>query len=289
MSRLALGTVQFGLKYGVANESGQVSAPQIAAILERARSCGLDTLDTAIGYGESESRLGEAGIAGWHVVTKLPPLPAGTVSVAEWVESQVAASMRRLRVEGLDGLLLHRPADLLGPAGSSYVAALQSLRDRGQMRALGFSIYDPAELESLWPVCRPDLVQAPCNVLDRRLIHTGWLQRLSASGVRVHARSVFLQGLLLMDAARRLDAFARWRPLLDRWLGWCADNRTTPLQAALSFVLAQSGVERVVVGVDSAAHLEQILAASEVSVPLPPADLFCNDRDLIEPARWKLT
>src|SRR4051812_31651776 len=102
MSRLALGTVQFGLKYGVANQSGQVSAADIAAILTQARSAGLDTLDTAIGYGDSETRLGESGVQGWQVITKLPPLPADISDVAGWIGSHLAASRQRLRIDALD-------------------------------------------------------------------------------------------------------------------------------------------------------------------------------------------
>jgi hypothetical protein len=157
---------------------------------------------------------------------------------------------------------------------------------RGRAGGVGFSIYDPAELDRLWPVLRPDLVQAPCNVLDRRLIRSGWLDRLNANGVRVHLRSVFLQGLLLMDAERRPERFALWGELLDGWLAWCAANRTTPLQSSLSFALSQPGVDRVVVGVDSVGQLEQILQALDASVPLPPPELFSDDQELIEPSRW---
>jgi len=289
MSRLALGTVQFGLKYGVANQSGQVSAADIGAILKQARVSGLDTLDTAIGYGESETRLGEAGVQGWRVITKLPPLPADVADVAEWVRSQVARSLQRLQVDGLDGLLLHRPADLLGPSGPQYIAALESLRESGQVRSLGYSIYDPDELERLWPLWPAGLIQAPCNVLDRRLARSGWLERLRAAGVRVHVRSLFLQGLLLMESTRRPQWFAPWRPLLDRWLQWCSQEGVTPLAAALSFGLALPGVERVVVGIDSLQHLTQIVAASTVAVPAMPAELGSDELDLIEPSRWRLT
>src|SRR5437764_1305987 len=109
-SRLALGTVQFGLKYGVANVRGQIDREAAAAILARARSAGMDTLDTAIAYGSSEERLGEMGVASWKVVSKLPPADEPCPDPSQWVREMVQASLRRLNVARLDGLLLHRPS-----------------------------------------------------------------------------------------------------------------------------------------------------------------------------------
>jgi aryl-alcohol dehydrogenase-like predicted oxidoreductase len=289
MTGLALGTVQFGLRYGVANQSGQVPVAEAEAILARARQAGMDTLDTAVGYGDSESRLGDLGVSSWRVITKLPPLPDEVADVTAWIEAQVAGSLQRLGLQSLDGLLLHKPADLYRPVGPAYLAALQSLKDRGAVRSCGVSVYDPSELERLWAVWQPDMVQAPCNVLDRRLIRSGWLARLSDCGVRIHLRSAFLQGLLVMPPARRPAGFARWHGVLDRWHAWCAVNSLAPLTAAIGFAQQLPGVERVVVGVDSLAHLEEILAAAAVDAASPPEDLFSDDRDLIDPSRWKLT
>jgi aryl-alcohol dehydrogenase-like predicted oxidoreductase len=287
-SRLALGTAQFGQHYGVANTSGSVPPDAVAAILARARDRGIDTLDTAIAYGESEAALGAAGVASWRVITKLPAAPAAGTDAVQWVERQVAGSLQRLRRERLDGLLLHRAADLSAPHGETLVRALAALKERDVIAAAGVSIYDPSELDALWPIWRPDIVQAPCNVLDRRLIQSGWLQRLAQAGVRVHLRSLFLQGLLLMPSAQRPAFFGRWRAPLDRWLAWCAERGESPLQAALTFVCALPEVERAVIGVDSVAQLEEILAAQARGGPSPPQDLGCEDRELLEPSRWQL-
>jgi aryl-alcohol dehydrogenase-like predicted oxidoreductase len=286
--KLALGTAQFGLSYGVANAVGRIPPAEGAAILRRAAQASFDTLDTAIAYGDSEACLGEIGVSTWQIVTKLPALPEAVGDVSEWVGQQVSASLRRLRVSRLGALLLHRPADLLGAHSAAYRHALQGIKGQGLIQALGVSIYDPAELDALWPAFRPDLVQAPLNVLDRRLIHTGWLERLVGEGVRVHTRSAFLQGLLLMPASKRPAYFQRWAALLDRWLGWCAKQACTPLRAALAFAMARPGVEKVVVGVDSVAQLEEILAAAAPAL-LPPDNFISEDRDLIEPSRWKLS
>ncbi len=287
MSKLALGTAQFGQPYGVANVTGQVSAHVVAQILERAREAGLDTLDTAISYGVSESRLGEAGVRRWRVISKLPPVPEGATGIDEWAEMQLHGSLERLRLSELEALLIHDALELLRPHGSDLVAVLDTLKRRGLIRAAGVSVYAPTDLERVLAVWRPDIVQAPCNVFDRRLTRSGWLRELSQRKIRVHIRSVFLQGLLLMDRASRPPWFERWAGLLDRWGKWCGENQVSALQAALGFVQALPDVERVIVGVDTCGQLEEILAAERVVLPAPE-DLASEDPDLIEPRRWKL-
>jgi aryl-alcohol dehydrogenase-like predicted oxidoreductase len=287
MSKLALGTVQFGQLYGVTNTSGRVTPEAVAAIVDLARREGIDTLDTAVAYGDSEACLGGVGISSWRVITKLPALPLDATDVAGWAELQVLGSLNRLRITRLEGLLLHRPADLLGPHGTALLNALARLKSRGWIGAAGISIYDPGELDLLWPRWQPEILQAPCSVLDRRLAHSGWLSRLQRQGTRLHLRSVFLQGLLLTRAAERPASFTRWRGLLDRWLDWCTAHGVSPLRAALGFACALPGVERVVVGVDSIAQLREILEAVRASAPAPPDDLYSADCELLEPSRWQ--
>ncbi len=283
--RLALGTVQFGRAYGVANDGGRVSLDETARILEVAWAEGLDTLDTAIGYGDSEARLGELGVVGWRVVSKLPELPDEVDDVTGWAESSVTGSLERLGVDRLHGLLLHRPGELLGANGSALGAALLDVRQLGLVDRVGVSVYGPDELDAVWDD-RFDLLQAPFNVLDRRLVTSGWLERLGEQGVEIHTRSAFLQGLLLMeDWPGYFDRFAGWQ---EAWTAYCAAEDATLLEASLGFVLAQPGIERVVVGVDTAEQLGEILAVGDRQVGPAPDTLASDDLDLINPSRWDL-
>jgi len=285
-NRLALGTVQFGLRYGVANTSGQVSPDEVTAILQQARVGGVDTLDTAVAYGESEQRLGEIGVEGWRVVSKLPAMPSDPKDVGGWVEEAVECSLRRLNIDCLYGLLLHRPQQLLEPSGEELHAALVKLKDKGLVEKIGVSIYDPEELDRLWPRFQLDLVQAPFNILDRRIETSGWLTRMRQAGTEVHVRSVFLQGLLLMETDRRPKKFDRWQLLWDRWNQWLIEQALTPVQACLGFAMSRPEVDRVVVGVDNRRQLGEIISAAETRVPALPTMLKTDDMDLINPSRW---
>ena len=140
MDRLALGTAQFGMPYGIANTSGQVSRDEAKAILDLASANGIDTIDTAIAYGESEACLGDIGVENFRMVTKLPTLPEGVAKIEEWIDGEVEASLKRLRTDSLYGLLLHRSAQFGIPAVRT---ALARLKQGGKVQKIGVSIYSP--------------------------------------------------------------------------------------------------------------------------------------------------
>lgn len=284
--RLALGTAQFGLHYGIANQEGQVKRSAVKAMLHLAANNGIDTLDTAIAYGESEACLGEVGTQDFKLVTKLPAVPDSCTDVSGWVQEQVAASLARLGVNALYGLLLHRPQQLLESDGKILFQTLQGLKKTGQVQKVGVSIYAPSELEVLTPRYRFDLVQAPFNLVDRRLHTSGWLKRLKDEGVEIHTRSAFLQGLLLMSQDSIPKKFSPWSDLWDKWHDWLEHHAASAVQGSLAFPLSFPEIDRVVVGADSVSQLQQIISAASSAAPVDLPDLDCDAENLINPARW---
>lgn len=284
--KIALGTVQFGLQYGIANNVGRTALADVKDILQLAASIGLDTLDTAIAYGDSESVLGQAGVDQWQVVTKLPAVPDGVPDVTAWVTAQIEASLRRLGIRQLHGVLLHRPEQLLGKDGREIVYALQHIKALGHTRKIGVSAYSPEEIDKLAGILHLDLVQAPLNILDRRLVMSGCAQRLKEQGTEVHVRSAFLQGLLLMPESRRPEKFQRWNALWAHWHQWLRESSMTAVQACLAYATSVQEVDRIVVGVDSLAHLNEILTSSHARLGTLPDFAQLVDADLINPSVW---
>lgn len=284
--KLALGTVQFGLSYGVTNTTGMTPRHEAAEILQRARSTGIDTLDTAVGYGDSESVLGQLGIDGFKVITKIPAVPENEPNILSWVYEQVRASMGRLRRPLLGGVLLHRPGQLFEPFGPKLYSALEKLKSDGFIEKIGISVYEPSELDQLIPNFKFDLIQAPLSVLDRRLIDSGWAKRLNDLGIEIHARSCFLQGLLLMAAANRPAKFKRFESIWQTWDHWLSKTKLAPVEACIHYATSQPEISRVVVGVNSATQLDEIVQGLktiqfELPVwPSPPEAL------LLDPSKW---
>lgn len=287
LKRVALGTVQFGQSYGIANQCGQVSLDETRAIIKLSHESGMNTLDTAIAYGDSEQRLGVIGVEEWQVVSKLSAIPERCSDVCQSVTDSVGESLQRLQIKSLYGLLLHRPQQLLEPHGDQLYRALLKLKQDGLVNKIGISIYDPAELDVVSSRYQLDLVQAPFNIMDRRLINSGWLFRLADQGIELHVRSVFLQGLLLMPRSSRPEKFDRWAPLWSRWNRWLDQAGITPLQACLRYVLSFKEISKIVLGVESVRQLKEILEAAVGSAPVVPNDLTAVDLDLINPVNWQ--
>lgn len=284
--KLALGTAQFGLDYGVANITGKMTLSAAEEILQYAKTSGIDTLDTAIAYGDSEAVLGVIGIRSWKVITKLPPVPVDCSDVMLWVEENVRASLHKLGVPQLYGLMLHRPDQLLGDRGLILYRALMSIKTRGLVQKIGISVYEPSEIESVFTRYTLDLVQSPLSVLDRRLVDTGWAEKLHKSGVEVHARSVFLQGLLLMPASLRPAKFESWANIWQEWDRWLESAQLTPLQACVLYLQSISSIDKIIVGIDSLNQLKEILIATQGTLQSLPDFKSEQIEKLINPACW---
>ena len=278
--------MQFGLPYGVANKHGVLSFEEVADILGYARAAGIDLLDTAVSYGDSESRLGRAGVDSFQIVSKLPSMPEEVQNATDWLKNELHASLFRLRVEKLHGLLLHAPGQLLAPRGDELWGALQEVKKQGLVQKVGISVYGPSELDAIMPLYPADIVQAPLSLVDRRLVETGWLRRLHERGTEVHVRSVFLQGLLLLPQSEIPSKFDKWRPLWDHWHEWLRQEGASAQNACLAFVASFPHVDRVVVGVDNLGQLRDLVAASESCHAASWPAIGSCDNELINPSLW---
>lgn len=282
---IALGTVQMGMPYGISNQVGVPDSDEIAEIFEVARSAGITVIDTAISYGDAERKVGIYSGGGFDIISKLPPFPGSGYSW-EWLEEMVETSLANLNTSRLYGLLLHQPVQLLSNDGEKLFQDLQKLKNDGKITKIGISIYDPSELEIITEKFNLDIVQAPLNILDRRLIESGWLQKLSDASIEVHTRSVFLQGLLLMDRAKTYPRFSKWEDILSKYDKWLKENQLDPIEACLRFALSVDGISKVIIGIDNAAHLKEIIGACQGPKLEVPGEFSTTDTQLINPGSW---
>ena len=265
--QLCLGTVQFGLSYGITNQTGHVSEEEVRQILNLAVSSGINLFDTAHAYGNAEKVLGSClpAVTSRRIISKLP----ARAPVQSWEESLIT-SLQRLKVPKLHGLLLHRSSDLIEHYGKALLDWLESLRDRGLVDRIGISIYDSSELEGL-PLDRMQMVQLPLSIYDQRLIRDGTVSYLHERGISVHVRSVLLQGLLLQSPQQWPDYLSQeLRAHHTQWLEHLQLRGISPLAGALEFIRLCEGVEAVVFGVTSRQELAQVLQAWEDKKTIPP-------------------
>lgn len=294
--RLGLGTVQFGLDYGVTNAGGRVPADAVAAILDYARARGVRLLDTASLYGESEAVLGElSASAAFDIVTKTPKFGSchSPAEAASLLRSGMDRSLSNLRADAVHGLLLHDAGDLLGPFGEALWRGLEDLRSQRLVAHIGASVYDGREIDTILGRYGPDIIQLPTNAVDLRLATGGQLDRLARRGVEVHARSIFLQGLLLQPPAAVEERFAAIRPSLAGLRDRFAAAGFSMMEGLIASVLSRRGIERIIVGCTSVGELAEIAAAVQavgdriLDFDLDPFAI--DDPQLLNPALWRMS
>ena len=290
--KLGIGTVQFGMPYGISNAAGQVPEHEVARILEAARRVGVDLLDTAHAYGTSEDVLGRhlSKSDVFRIVTKTPPFRVPRLDTGHVVKAKAdfLASLARLRRDKVYALLVHDCSDILVPGGDLLFDQVLALKGQGLADKVGVSVYSSSQIDAILARYPIDIIQLPVNVLDQRLLHSGHLARLRTAGVEIHARSVYLQGLLLMNPADLSRAFEGVREHLARYHAAIAKAGMTPVEAALGYVAGLPEIASVIVGVVSAQQLEQaaLVIARAKLIPEDFRQFAWNDETTIDPSRW---
>jgi hypothetical protein len=290
-SRLVLGTAQLGMRYGIGNRTGVPASEEIDRMLLGAHALGIRTLDTAQCYGNSEVAIGGflAGHPGleFDLISKIDPAvdPSEGGAVRAAAEESVAVLGRPL-----DGLLIHNPV-WLDDWDQGIGEALVACRNAGLARALGISIYTPGQFRRALEIDDLEIVQAPFNVLDRRLSDSDLLACASDLGRRVYLRGVFLQGVLLMRGAELPAAMGHATGPVDAWHALCARWAADPLETALGFALRTVPDSMVVVGCETLAQIEQNVAAARgaaIDDALTAAihALPQGEERLVNPALW---
>jgi aryl-alcohol dehydrogenase-like predicted oxidoreductase len=291
LSRLGLGTVQFGLEYGVSNREGRPGEREVAAILARAAEAGVGYIDTAPIYGDAEALVGRHLPTGHglRIVTKIPAIADATIEArhGRLALDSLAASLDRLRVDSVHGLLVHHAGDLAKPGWQHVVDALAEAQARGWAGRIGASVYGADQLALVESRFQLQLVQLPLNALDRRPIVSGALTRLSAAGAEIHARSVFLQGLLLMKPSKLPDFFLPVREDIAALHRCWAEQGRNAIAGCLCFALQQPEIDAVIVGVNHCTEFDEIADVARQSASIHDCGLVPEvDPVYLDPSRW---
>ena len=291
-----LGTVQFGMPYGVANSTGQPTYPEVVRIIAKAIEGGVNCFDTAAAYGSSEAVLGRAlqelRIADKvTVVTKVRPLTAQELkdpgAAATAIENSIESSRRLLQIDSLPLVLFHREAD------ATYLTSLEALRDRGRIQRCGVSCDNsPGPAAAILATRRFAAIQLPGSVVDERHVRSGICEMAQHLGVAVFIRSVFLQGLLLMKDEEIPPSLRDIAPVRRTLTALAEQAGMTLRELAVRFMLHQHGVTCVIAGVETVAQVSENVELFRGG-PLPP-DLLaaihvtvCElPESLITPRQW---
>lgn len=293
--KLGLGTVQFGVDYGISNQQGKTSIDEVFQILSLAEKYQIKTLDTAALYGNSEEVLGQTlrPSHNFEIITKTMVFQHPKISRedAEKVVVGFESSCQKLRVTSVYGLLIHSSQNLI-TEGSEYLwERMQYLKDKGKIAKIGVSVYNQQEIEQIMNKFPIDIIQAPCNLFDQNLVTGGILRDLKSAGIEIHVRSAFLQGLLLMNPEDLPHSF---KPIYNHFLHYknnLSKIGISPLTACLVFLKNIPEIDRIICGVNSYNHLLEIINAYHDNTQISKeilSSFALSTSQFINPSTWKI-
>jgi aryl-alcohol dehydrogenase-like predicted oxidoreductase len=295
LSKIVLGTAQFGIDYGISNRIGKTHNLEVEKILQYASKQGINILDTASSYGNAENLISDY-IANkdknsWNVITKIPHFKGNIIDSkqVDKLSENVEFFQKKIGKESIYGLLIHNYDDLFLPGADNLMNTLERLKKEGVVKKIGVSVYTGEQIDHILNNYSIDIIQLPFNILDQRLMKGGYLTKLKELGIEVHARSVFLQGLLLMP----LNNIHSW---FDPILGALEDfhlaakkMNLTALQLALAFVQSSDDIDRLVVGVNTLEQLREIVNAKSVRINTTEFyNLSVDNAIFLNPSNWKV-
>ncbi|MCS0674060.1 aldo/keto reductase [Cytobacillus firmus] len=288
--KLGIGTAQFGMKYGLTNNSEKTGFVEAKKIMEMAQKHGIPIIDTAKAYGNSEEILGKLFHTScpFNLITKIPKLTTQT-NVSKALKHYFFDSLNKLNQSSIYGLLLHNSEDLLSVNGDEIYDDLLELKEKGYIKKVGISVYDQEDIERIIEKYNIDMVQLPLNIFDQRFKKTGYLKFLRKLGIEIHARSIFLQGLLIEDP-KKLPSF--FDPIKNDLIFFQNETKKlniSPVEAALNFVLNIDEVDYGIIGVNNSAQLEEILVSLNKNLnDFDFSHFAIQNEQYIKPMNWKI-
>ena len=286
--KIALGTAQFGSAYGISNKTGKPPLAEVQKLLDLAKKSGVSYLDTAPSYGNSQQIIGQTRPDDWQLITKVSTCGLSpNQSLTKSLDKQLKATLLSLNVERLHTVLLHNVFDRDDKNNAELFQIFQNWKSLGHIEKFGFSVYSSHEIEDIYSAGVPDVLQVPLNVADRRLIEDGSLIAAKSKGTQIHARSVFLQGLLLMKLNEIPLPFMRKTNFFQKWDRWCASERLSKVEASIGFLSNVPEVDVVVIGAQKREELRHCMKAlAESQTRVFPEELRVSDADVLDPRRW---
>ncbi|OGI00303.1 MAG: hypothetical protein A2Y25_01590 [Candidatus Melainabacteria bacterium GWF2_37_15] len=282
--KLALGSVQFGVNYGVENLP-PLELDEIKSIINIAQSNNIKIIDTASTYGKSEEILGKVlpENSDFKIVTKTL-----NTENPEDLEKTFNYSLKRLKKNSIYGLLIHEPELLMGNNANKVWKKLLALKNAGLVEKIGVSVYSNEEIDTILDKFDIDIIQIPLNIFDTRLIKSGHLKKLKDKQVEIHVRSVFLKGLLLKNPQNLPDYFKNYKNELETFHKELNKIKITPVEACINFVKNHEEIDYIIIGVRTNKQFSEIFNAYNKNFTFDYSGFNLNEKELLNPKLWKL-
>jgi aryl-alcohol dehydrogenase-like predicted oxidoreductase len=283
--KLAIGTAQFGFKYGICNKNGIVKKKEVKRIIEFCKLKKINSIDTAQGYGKSHKVLGLINLKKFQVTTKISITKnIGNKNLEEHVVLEINKILKQLNVKRLYAVLIHNTEPLKNKFGNNFYEVLQKLKKKKKIFKIGVSVYTKKELDFVIKNYSIDIVNLPISVANQEFCQKNYLLKLKKKKIEIHARSIFLQGLLLCNQKYLPKKFKGSKFFLE-WFDWLQLNKYNSLEACLGFIKNIKHINKIIIGVDNIYQLKMIVKTYKKDIRFK-FKKFNQTSILRKPSKW---
>ena len=281
-SKIVIGTANFGNYYG--KRRTHINKSKAKAILQFAYSSGINLVDTASIYGKSEYILGFNDIKNFEIISKLPET-TNKINLEKFIKKSFNSTLNKTTKKYLHGYLIHNTKELQSSNRKIIISLLKKLKKQKKIRKIGVSVYEPDELNKILKYLKPDIVQLPVSILNQNFLKNNFLKKLKKLGIEIHARSIFLQGLLLEKKTTSLgEIFNEKVKKIDKF---CKNKKITRLKFLLNFINGIKEVDKIIVGIDSVEQLKNIIKSIKNPIKVENYRKFAvSNKEVIDPRLW---
>ena len=284
--QLILGTANAGSKYSL-NQYKKNSQKNLIKIIKFAKRNHILIYDTAPKYNNAEKILGNQKDNRMKIITKISEVDKKNLK--NDLIKEILNSKKRLKVNKLYGILIHDINFFRNHNSKKISKILYDIKKEGIVKKIGFSVYSPNDIDYILKFIKPDIVQLPLSIFDKRFVTSKKIKKLNSLGVEVHVRSIFMRGLLLTDINKIPDSLNKLKSELVKLDKWCVSKKISQLQIAVNFIKANKNIDAVVVGVDTVEQLKKIILAFKNPLIKLPSNLsFKIQNKYLDIRKWKI-
>ena len=257
--KISIGTAQFGFDYGICNKNGIVSKREIKKIFDFSKLVKINSIDTAQGYGKSHKVIGSLLLRNFQITTKISNIKKiDNKNLEDIVTLEVNKILKDLNSKKIYALLIHDINQLKSKYGKNFYKILQKLKAKKKFIKLGVSVYSRKELDFVIKNYNIDIVNLPISVANQEFFQKNYLLKIKNKNIEIHARSIFLQGLLLCEDKSLPKKFKNNKFFLE-WFKWLKIHKIKPLEASIGFIKNIKYIDKIVIGVDNLDQLKMII------------------------------
>ena len=285
--KIVIGTANFNQNYGLINSKIK-NSNEVKKILDYCRKKKINYLDTSFSYNLSNEFIKKLNFENFRIITKIKLPKKRTKFFIENLEKKIKKELKLYKINKFYAILFHDSKDVKSKYGNEFLKKIMNIKKIGLVDKIGISVYETIELDLILKKFKPDIVQFPVSIIDRRFLNKKLILKLKKMKIKIQARSIFLQGLLLKNPnkIKSLKYNKKLYEMITSLFNWCKNKNLDLKEACLIFIKNQKNIEFLTIGIESLIQLKQNIAILQNDKNFDLSRFASNDKKIIDPRKW---